>query len=90
MANGGLVVSGIIITAFALVLLNPVYEFPDLGLLNAPVPINADAPEWTVVAVIIFVIVFLTGASMMAKGFLERKVVKSVAVRDVHTEAEAA
>lgn len=83
MANGGLVGSGIIITTFALLLLNPAFKFPDLGSLNAPVPINADAPEWTVVAVTIFVIVFLTGVAMMTKGFLERQVSKPVSVRDV-------
>lgn len=87
MANGGLVVSGIIITAFALLFLNPAFKFPDLASLNAPIPINADAPEWTVIAVIIFVIVFLTGSAMMAKGFLERKVAKPVALRDVRAEA---
>jgi hypothetical protein len=81
MANGGLVVSAVIITSFALLFLNPAFELPDLASLNAPVPINADAPEWTVVAVVIFVIVFLTGSAMMAKGFLERKV-KSVAAQE--------
>jgi hypothetical protein len=87
MANGGLVVSGVIITAFALLFLNPAFKFPDLVPLNVPVPTNASAPEWTVTAVVIFVIVFLTGSAIMTKGFLERKVAKSVALRSVGTEA---
>ena len=81
MANGGLVASGIIITAFALLLLNPALKLPDFGWLSSPIPTNTI--EWTAIAIVIFAIVFLTGASMMAKGFLERKVVKSTALRGV-------
>lgn len=85
MANGGLVVSGVIITAFALLLLNPAIKLQNLGWVSSPIPTNTI--EWTIIAVIIFAIVFLTGAAMMAKGFLERKVARSVAVRDIKTEA---
>jgi hypothetical protein len=81
MVNGGLVATGIIITAFALLLLNPALKFPDLGWFSSPIPTNTI--EWTIVAAMIFAIVFLTGAAMMAKGFLERKVVKSTALREV-------
>jgi hypothetical protein len=81
MANGGLVASGIIITAFALLLLNPALKLANLGWISSPLP--TDSIEWTVVAVIIFAIVFLTGAAMMAKGFLERRAARPVAVRDV-------
>lgn len=81
MANGGLVASGTIITAFALLLMNPALKLPDLGWFNSPLP--TDTIEWTVVAIVIFAIVFLTGTAMMAKGFLERKVVRPVTVRDV-------
>jgi hypothetical protein len=81
MTNGGLVASGVIITAFALLLLNPGLKLADLGWFNSPIPTNTI--EWTVIAVIIFAIVFLTGSAMMAKGFLERKVVKSTALREV-------
>jgi hypothetical protein len=56
-----------------------------LGWFSSPIP--TDTIEWTVIAVVIFAIVFLTRAAMVAKGFLERKVVRSVAVRDMATEA---
>jgi hypothetical protein len=85
MANGGLVASGIIITAFALLLLNPALKLPDLSWLNSPIPTNTI--EWTVIVVIIFAVVFLTGSAMMAKGFLERKAAKYVERRDVAAEA---
>jgi hypothetical protein len=81
MANGGLVASGVVITAFALLLLNPAFKLVGLGWFSSPIP--TDTIEWTVVAAVIFATVFLTGAAMMAKGFLERKVVKSTALREV-------
>ncbi|HEV8404944.1 MAG TPA: hypothetical protein VGQ13_03465 [Nitrososphaera sp.] len=81
MVNIGLIISGAIITAFALLLLNPIFKFPDLAQLNVA-SINSGL-EWAVLAVAIFVVIFLTGSAMMAKGFLERKVVKSVDVREI-------
>lgn len=81
MANIGLIVGGAIITTFALLLLNPIFKFPDLARLNVAA-INSGL-EWAVLAVAIFVVVFLTGSAMMAKGFLERKTIKSVAVREI-------
>jgi hypothetical protein len=81
MANRGLVATGIIITAFALLLLNPAFKLAGLGWFSSPIPTSTI--EWTVVAAMIFAIVFLTGAAMMTKGFLERKVVKSTALREV-------
>jgi hypothetical protein len=86
MANSGLVVSGSIITAFALALLNPVFEIPDLEGLTDEIPVNSSL-EWAVIAVVIFVVVFLTGSSMIAKGFLERKAAKSVPLRELEAEA---
>ena len=85
MANAGLVIGGALITAFALALLNPAFKLAGLGWANYPLP--TDTIEWTIVTGVIFAIVFLTGSAMMAKGFLERKVSRSVAVRDVKTEA---
>jgi hypothetical protein len=81
MPNIGLVITGAMITAFALLLLNPIFKFPDVAQLNVA-SIN-NGLEWAVLAVAIFVVVFLTGSGMMAKGFLERKTVKSVAVREI-------
>jgi hypothetical protein len=86
MANSGLVIVGSIIAAFALVLLNPVFKMPNLAGLNSPNPTNSSL-EWAVIAVVIFVVVFLTGSAMIAKGFLERKAPKSVAVREIGREA---
>jgi len=72
MANGGLVVSGALITAFSLLFLNPLFQIPGLAIFEGPLAVDGSF-EWTVAAIMTFVVVFLTGSVMMAKGFLERK-----------------
>lgn len=72
MSNGGLVVSGALITMFSLLFLNPLFKIPGLAIFEGPLTIE-DSIGWTVAAIMTFVVVFLTGSVMMAKGFLERR-----------------
>ena len=72
MANAGLVVSGALITVFSLLFLNPLFKIPNLAGFEGPLAADGSF-EWTVAAIMTFVVVFLTGSVMMAKGFLERK-----------------
>ena len=72
MANAGLVVSGALITVFSLLFLNPLFKIPSLAGFEGPLAVDGSF-EWTVAAIMTFVVVFLTGSVMMAKGFLERK-----------------
>ena len=72
MANSGLVVSGALITVFSLLFLNPLFKIPGLAIFEGPLPIDGSF-EWTVAAIVTFVVVFITGSVMMAKGFLERR-----------------
>ena len=72
MANGGLVVSGALITMFSLLFLNPLFKIPSLGIFEGPLTIG-DSIGWTVAAIMTFVVVFLTGSVTMAKGFLEQR-----------------
>ena len=72
MANAGLVVSGALITVFSLLFLNPLFKIPNLAGFEGPLTIDGSF-EWTVAAIMTFVVVFITGSVMMAKGFLERR-----------------
>lgn len=72
MANGGLVVSGALITMFSLLFLNPLFKIPSLGIFEGALTIG-DSIVWTAAAIVTFVVVFLTGSVTMAKGFLEQR-----------------
>ena len=80
MVNPGLVVSGAIICGFGLLFLNPMFDIPGMASLNGALPVGTSV-EWTVVAFMTFLVVFLTGAVMTGKGFLE------VSVPQVRTRA---
>jgi heme/copper-type cytochrome/quinol oxidase subunit 3 len=89
MANIGLVVGGILITVFSLAFLNPLFKIPSLAEYQGPL-LAKDSFEWTIAAIMTFVVVFLTGSVMMAKGFLEKKVqVKSQKQYELETTQAA-
>lgn len=88
MANNGLIASGAAITAFALLFLNPGFEIPGMAMLHSPLMTsnNTTSIEWGAAFIMIFVTVFLTGAVMMSKGFMERSVVNSTVERQAEAE----
>ena len=90
MSNGGLVVSGALITMFSLLFLNPLFKIPSLGILEGPLTIG-DSIVWTAAAIVTFVVVFLTGSVTMTKGFLEQSPsVRTQTRHETRHELEAA
>lgn len=87
MANIGLIASGAIMAAFAILFLNPGFEIPGMTIFHSSVVTNTSI-EWGAAFVIIFVTVFLTGAVMMSKGFMERNLVSVNSSVERQAEAE--
>ena len=87
MANIGLISSGAIITSFALLFLNPGFEIPGMAIFHSSIATNTSI-EWGAAFVMIFVTVFLTGAVMMSKGFMQRdlSLIDSPDQREVEAE----
>ena len=78
MANNGLVAAGGIIAGFGLLFLNPMFDIPGLASLNGALPVGTSV-EWSVIAFMTFIVVFLTGAVMVGKGFLDTSVARAQA-----------